>query len=150
MYCIIFDSDKKYIGLYEYFTTQHVENFIINNPGAAHFFLMNTPPAEGIYEMSEDNSYVERGHIEVIDNSVYVERVFWWEKYTDPESVPSGMETEFSENLLWIYNGGTEATVPNPMPETQVVSYDIVRNWVVDEAIIPDETYSAIPPRPHP
>lgn len=142
MYCFIFDSEKNYVGLYEYFTVQHIENFILNHPGSTHFFLMNEAPSEGgLYAMSPDGLSVQRGHFEIVDNSTYVQRTFWWEKYTEPGNVPSGMELQISANLLWIYNGGSEETVPNPMPETQVLNYNIVENWVVDEVIVPDEIY---------
>lgn len=41
-----------------------------------------------------------------------------------------------------MYGGGSEATVPNPMPETQVLVPGIIQNWVVDETILPDELHS--------
>jgi hypothetical protein len=140
MYCLIFDNNKEYMGLYEYFTHEHISNFKINNSGATYFFLLNTLPTQGEYHISEDETLVLRGSVKTIDNSIHVQRTFWWEKYMYPENVPAELETQINENLLHMYNGGSEETVPNQMPETQIIS-NKVENWITEETIVPYKVY---------
>ena len=140
MYCLIFDNNKEYMGLYEYFTHDHISNFKINNPGATHFFLLNALPTQGEYRMSADETLILRGSSQIIDSSTNVQRTFWWEKYMYPENVPQELESQVNENLLHMYNGGSEETVPNQMPETQVINSK-VESWIVEETIIPSKVY---------
>jgi hypothetical protein len=57
-----------------------------------------------------------------------------------PENVPAELETQINENLLHMYNGGSEETVPNQMPETQIIS-NKVENWITEETIVPYKVY---------
>lgn len=138
MRCVIFDSNKKLMGQFSYFTNAHVNTFCVNNPSAEHFLFLDGDESivlEGELRLSNSNQLLV-GYLDQVDHPVETIRVFNWEKYSDPANVPEGLESEVNANLMHLYNGGTEQTVPYPFDDVEIES-NIYEDYVVGETIIP-------------
>lgn len=123
MKALIFDSSFKKVECIENASHLSIKNYFAFNLEAQFAAFVFEPFNESAIAMLE-NGVILLGRYEQIEKSYEVSGVFDLQYYsTTQDTFDESTTQKINENLMYVFNGGSVETVPNPMPYTKYFPY---------------------------
>ncbi|MDD3412399.1 MAG: hypothetical protein PHY47_00200 [Lachnospiraceae bacterium] len=141
MTCVIVDKEREVLSIVKRIKELYLDSLFSFIPeGDFLLFFDSNYDFSGPIKCNE-NFDIEKGIEEIEIKKTKIPRIFFWEKYLDTiNNYPDRNHKEIHENQIHIFNGGTEETVPYPLPEDEIKT-EKIRVFTVKETIKPKSVY---------